>query len=398
MDKEQILNVMSYSTSLQNVVFHRKLVVRKTTTAIFNSTVSPWLFFSINFIYGTGAVTFALLMSCIFHSPGAAAKETAVIWIATIVCGKKKTQHTESDDDNFIQLVRCSLQDALREITTFTGKCVTGSRSLTKSVISVKGVNNITRGHRFGKKPMRALQFHPTRKVLTCADENGLLSLPETEEAFLQSIHFKALPITSVSFTADDAKVMQMRTPYEINMHMRRFSLSFDGRYIAVLACNEVHILTSLSSEYIGVLTASTKIASVQFFLNDSSTCLENGQVLIWNIRKLKEQQTFYDEGSVKETMIRISESGQYIACGSSTGIVNSYDSADVLKTRSPDPPVKALDNLTTSIDCMAFNTGLKIIVSLGKVTVTDFSPESVYMGVGDDKSFLSLFRLSHTY
>uniref|UniRef100_A0A1I8EUU6 Uncharacterized protein n=1 Tax=Wuchereria bancrofti TaxID=6293 RepID=A0A1I8EUU6_WUCBA len=37
-------------------------------------------------------------------------------------------------------------------------------------------------------------------------------------------------------------------------------------------------------------------------------------------------------------------------------------------------------------------------VVSLGKVTVTDFSPESVYMGVGDDKSFLSLFRLSHTY
>ncbi|KAK6112805.1 ABC transporter family protein [Brugia pahangi] len=46
--------------------------------------ISPWLFFSTNFIYGTGAVTFALLMSCIFHSPGAAAKGTAVIWIATI--------------------------------------------------------------------------------------------------------------------------------------------------------------------------------------------------------------------------------------------------------------------------------------------------------------------------
>uniref|UniRef100_A0A1I8EUE5 Uncharacterized protein n=1 Tax=Wuchereria bancrofti TaxID=6293 RepID=A0A1I8EUE5_WUCBA len=128
---------------------------------------------------------------------------------------------------------------------------------------------------------------------------------------------------------------MQMRTPYEINMHMRRFSLSFDGRYIAVLACNEVHILTSLSSEYIGVLTASTKIASVQ---------------------KLKEQQTFYDEGSVKETMIRISESGQYIACGNCKLIRLCRCSKNSLPR-----PVKALDNLTTSIDCMAFNTGLKI-------------------------------------
>ncbi|EJW85541.1 hypothetical protein WUBG_03549 [Wuchereria bancrofti] len=376
------------------------------------------------------------------HSSGA-----APAWSQSSFCGKKKTQHAESDDDD--------LQDALREITTFTGKCVTGSRSLTKSVISVKRMNNITRGHRFGKKPMRALQFHPTRKVLMCAGENGLLSLfevglPETEEAFLQSIHFKALPITSASFTADgskiivgskkkkslfcydlmDAKVMQMRTPYGTEMtkmHMGRFSLSSDGKYIAVLAYNEVHILTSVSSEYIGVLTTSAKIASVQFFPNDSSTIFtlgENGQVLIWNIRKLKEQQAFYDEGSVKGTVIRISENGQYIACGSNTGIVNLYDSADVLKNSLP-RPVKALDNLTTSIDCMAFNSDSQILsvsssvknnsirlmhvgsrtvytnfppraVSLGKVTVTDFSPKSAYMGVGDDRGFLSLFRLSH--
>ncbi|VDM17158.1 unnamed protein product, partial [Wuchereria bancrofti] len=100
------------------------------------------------------------------HSSGA-----APAWSQSSFCGKKKTQHAESDDDD--------LQDALREITTFTGKCVTGSRSLTKSVISVKRMNNITRGHRFGKKPMRALQFHPTRKVLMCAGENGLLSLFE---------------------------------------------------------------------------------------------------------------------------------------------------------------------------------------------------------------------------
>lgn len=34
--------------------------------------------------------------------------------------------------------------------------------------------------------------------------------------------------------------------------------------------------------------------------------------------------------------------------------------------------------------------------VSLGKVTVTDFSPKSAYMAVGDDRGFLSIFRLSH--
>ncbi|VDK81051.1 unnamed protein product [Litomosoides sigmodontis] len=47
-------------------------------------TVSSWLFFSTNLIYGGGAASFALLMSCIFHSPGAATKGTAVIWLATV--------------------------------------------------------------------------------------------------------------------------------------------------------------------------------------------------------------------------------------------------------------------------------------------------------------------------
>ncbi|CAG9539480.1 unnamed protein product [Cercopithifilaria johnstoni] len=46
--------------------------------------VSPWLFFFTNFIYCAGAASFALLMSCVFHSPGAATKGTAVIWLATI--------------------------------------------------------------------------------------------------------------------------------------------------------------------------------------------------------------------------------------------------------------------------------------------------------------------------
>ncbi|VDK81054.1 unnamed protein product [Litomosoides sigmodontis] len=357
----------------------------------------------------------------------------------------KKLQHDESDGDD--------LEDALREVTAFAGKCVTGNKSLPKGVIGLKRLNNITRGHRLGKKPMRVVQFHPTRKVLMCAGENGLLSLfevglPETEDAFLQNVNFKAFPITSASFTADgskiivgskkkeslfcydliDGKVMQMRTPYEMaKMHMGYFSLSSDGRHLAVLAHNEIHFLTSSSSEYIGVLTAPTKIASVRFSPNDSSTIFalgENGQVFIWNIRNSRRQQTFYDEGSVRGTTIQISENGQYIACGSNTGIVNLYDSADALGNPFP-KPVKVFDNLTTRIDCMAFNNDSQILsvsssvknnsirlmhvgsrtaytnfpprdLRLGKVTVTGFSPKSAYMAVGDDHGFLSLLKLSH--
>ncbi|KAM3727280.1 ABC transporter ced-7 [Dirofilaria immitis] len=47
-------------------------------------TVSSWLFFSTNFIYGAGAACFALLMSCVFHTPDAATKGTIIIWLVTI--------------------------------------------------------------------------------------------------------------------------------------------------------------------------------------------------------------------------------------------------------------------------------------------------------------------------
>lgn len=59
------------------------------------------------------------------------------------VCESKKAQNAHSDDDD--------LEDALHEMTAFTGKCVTSSKSLTKGVINVKRLDNIIRGHRFGK-------------------------------------------------------------------------------------------------------------------------------------------------------------------------------------------------------------------------------------------------------
>uniref|UniRef100_A0A915PU75 ABC transporter domain-containing protein n=1 Tax=Setaria digitata TaxID=48799 RepID=A0A915PU75_9BILA len=50
--------------------------------------VLPWLFFLTNFLYGASAVSFAILMSCIFRTPGTATKGTAVIWLATVGLSK----------------------------------------------------------------------------------------------------------------------------------------------------------------------------------------------------------------------------------------------------------------------------------------------------------------------
>ncbi|VDN02263.1 unnamed protein product [Thelazia callipaeda] len=396
-----------------------------------NSGLGPaWAQTSTGLFYKT-YLKFPISVSSLFH-------------FRDFILVKMKMQDTESDEDE--------VESILQEMTAVTRRCITKSSLLPKGVINVKRLNNITLGHRFGKQPIRILKFHPNRKLLMCGGENGLLGLfeidlPETKESFLQSIRLKSFPITSAAFSTDglkivigsrkkeslfcydllDGKLLQMRTPYvQVRMSYRNkvsemtksnagyFSLSSDGKLIAVLARNEVHILTSMSSEYIGVLTAPTRIVSVQFSPNDSSAVYafgENGQVFIWSIKMLKDQQTFYDEGCVKGTVIRIR-------------IVNLYNMSDALMNSFP-KPLKVFDNLTTSVDSLEFNFDSQILslsssvknnairlahvgsrtvytnfpprgIKVGKVTVTDFSPRSAFMAVGDDKGFVSLFRLSH--
>ncbi|VDN18856.1 unnamed protein product [Gongylonema pulchrum] len=123
----------------------------------------------------------------------------------------------------------------------------------------------------------------------------------------------------------------------------------------------------------------------------------------------------------VRGALVHVAE---MLCCRSSTGIVNLYDSADIVKNPYP-KPVKVLDNLTTSIDSITFTGDSQLLAiassvkrnafrlvhvgsrsvytnfpprnaNLGRVTVADFSPHSGYMAVGDDTSFLSLFRLLH--
>lgn len=63
---------------------------------------------------------------------------------------------------------------------------------------------------------------------------------------------------------------------------------------------------------------------------------------------------TFVDEGCIKSTCLAVSPDGEIIAAGSDSGIVNIYDQSCML-SQTPSP-VRAVGNLTTSVDNMSFN------------------------------------------
>lgn len=54
----------------------------------------------------------------------------------------------------------------------------------------------------------------------------------------------------------------------------------------------------------------------------------------------------------------------------SNTGIVNLYDSADIVKNPFP-KPIRVLDNLTTSIDFMMFNDDSQLFSMSSSIKVS---------------------------
>ncbi|KAK6047101.1 hypothetical protein COOONC_15395 [Cooperia oncophora] len=170
---------------------------------------------------------------------------------------------------------------------------------------------------------------------------------------FLQNARFANFPITSMSllqggcslvcgstrqeylmkYDLEQGAVMQLRLPKCVpHQNVGRFATSKDGSLLAMIARNaQVYVLSSSSMELVKTLSAPTDVTSVQFLPGSNReiwAMTERGEVIIWNLNG--SQHLFRDEGAVRGTKIRLSGDGNKVACGSSTGIVNVYDAADV--------------------------------------------------------------------
>jgi U3 small nucleolar RNA-associated protein 18 len=168
-----------------------------------------------------------------------------------------------------------------------------------------------------------------------------------------------------------------------------------------------------------------------------------------WDLRSQRCMQQQRDEGAIDCTALALSADSSYLATGDSSGVVNVYrrpagllspvklDDTDVAgATSSPaaagfgvqpaaPAPLKALMNLTTSIDSLSFSHDSQMllmgsrlkkdslrIVHLPSLTVfanwptsrsplqyvhsAAFSPHSGFLGIGNAKGRALLYRLHH--
>ncbi len=100
----------------------------------------------------------------------------------------------------------------------------------------------------------------------------------------------------------------------------------------------------------------------------------------VWDIRSRDCVHRFIDEGCVRGTTLGVSPNGQFIAAGSSSGVVNVYDQSCM--TQAKPRPLKAVMNLTTSVNEVRFNhtSELLAISSKEKKSAVKLVRDTLYL------------------
>lgn len=295
---------------------------------------------------------------------------------------------------------------------------------------------------------INCIEFNNSSTVALVAGSSGIASLYAVDGKRNNKLHnvaFEHFPILCAKFTQNGQEAILgsrhsyafiydliaakvIRTPLPQNMtNFKNFIISPDYKYIAATGkWGNVHILCGTSKERICILKQNSEVTSLAF--NPTSRLLyghsDTGEVTIWDMNTHRVTHKFTDDGCLHGSTIAVAPSNQFIATGSAEGVVNLYNTEDVLSNGLPKPR-KSILNLTTKISSLKFNSSSEILAlssvaiensvklfhlgsntvfsnfpnvstKLGHVNVLNFSPNSGYIAFGNRKSIVALYRLKH--
>lgn len=320
--------------------------------------------------------------------------------------------------------------------------------SLPKGVINIKRLKDLNI-----QKPSNAtitnLKFHPTAKIALTASLNKNLNIFQVdgkENEKLQSIFLNNFPIWCADFTPAGDKVIcssrrkhfyvydmiagsvmkipKIRGRYEKSLE--KFVLSPDGEMIAFMGeSGYVNLVSMKTMHWIASVKMNGRAHTAHFSADSSKlyTTGREGEMYVWDVASRRCLHRFIDDGSLLTTTIGVSNSNDYVALGSSSGVVNIYDDS-CFRVNTP-TPVRTIMNLTTQVEGTVFNptseilacfspqsrNALKLVhfpslttfsnwpmekLTLGNIKCLDFSPKSGYLSVGNEAGKALLFRLNH--
>ncbi|XP_053231669.1 U3 small nucleolar RNA-associated protein 18 homolog [Podarcis raffonei] len=355
---------------------------------------------------------------------------------------KKKVRKARDEDDS---------EDEEDELMHKTGNFVTVSDSLPRGFLQMKNCK-FANSERLSDAKLTTVQFHPSAQVIMTAGLDRSVSLFQVDgiaNPKIQSIHLESFPVYKARFSADGEQVIATsihnKRFYIYDMmagkiipitHIRgleekfikNFEVSPDGRFLLLNGTSGyLHLLTMKTKELIGSMKINGKSLESSFSPDSSKiyTHSVQGEVFVWDVKSRRCLNRFFDEGCMCGTSIAVSKNNQYVACGSSSGVVNVYAQDDCLRETSP-KPLKAIMNLVTPATSLSFSPTTEILaiasnkvdeavklVHIPSFTVfpnfpvfkskliylansMDFSPRCGYFSIANNKGKALLYRLKH--
>ncbi|KAI3359602.1 hypothetical protein L3Q82_013786 [Scortum barcoo] len=371
-------------------------------------------------------------------------------WAQSSVQKKKKKMEEADDEDED--------EDEDDDLLRRTGNFVASSDSLPSGVLRMKKCLHANSA-RLSEDRLTTVQFHPSAQVIMTAGLDQSVSLFQVDgktNPKIQSIHLDRFPVHRAAFSRDgetviatslknkmfylydmmEGRVTPVHSVRGLNeARVKEFSVCPDGGALLLTGTNGyLHLLTLKTKEVVRSMKLNGNVCGVAFshdgskvFANsgESSTfrmCVEGESVCVGLMRSSRCVNRFTDDGCVRGTSIAASRNGQYLACGSQSGVVNVYSQEACLNSASP-KPLKAVMNLLTSATSLTFNPSSEILaiasraedeavrlVHLPSLTVfsnfpvakkkivyrascLDFSPHSGFFSLANNKGHAPLYR-----
>ncbi|XP_028171621.1 U3 small nucleolar RNA-associated protein 18 homolog [Ostrinia furnacalis] len=345
-----------------------------------------------------------------------------------------KLEEGNDDDDGILRTV-----GHMRKSKTF---------NLPNKMLDMKLLPKINSETRNEGRIISCIDFHPKLSVALVSGNAGIVSLLSVGGDVNEKLHSFQLknwktmsaqfnPSGSEAFLATElnhsycvydlvkAEPKLVQLP-RIVKRPKLFKLSPDGKYIATsTGFDEIYLISTSSKELLRTLKHNSNVESLTFS-HDSEQLYcycKQGEITIWDLSTFRALKKFYDNGCVNASCLAVSPCGKLLATGSQEGIVNIYDTTK-LETYEP-LPLKTISNLTTKISCLKFNATTEILSAssnvipdavklihipsyhvfvnfpphtkvLSKVQTINFSPNSGYMALGNNKGYANLYRLKY--
>ncbi|RIA95755.1 WD40-repeat-containing domain protein [Glomus cerebriforme] len=293
---------------------------------------------------------------------------------------------------------------------------------------------------------IQSLKFHPNSQVLMTAGMDKTIRLFQVdgkENPKIQSVIFNDLSILKAEFNPNGSEIIasgRRKHFYIYNIEagnidrsqifgledktLENFSISPCGKYIVFIGNHGYLTLVGYQTKQQVANLKMNGSANAAAWSSDGKYLFSVGDdatVYQWDVGARKVVHCFVDEGGYKSKKITVSNNNSYFAIGSHSGIVNIYDESCLTSTNPK--PKKSIMNLTTSIHDIKFNHDTQILGisshskrdqlkmvhlpslnvfpnwpnvtnSLGYVQCFDFSPNSGYVAIGNEKGKALLYRL----